>query len=139
MGTYTLSAMAYASSEYNGDNGEGPLHARFFSSSGADIGHTLGGFPNVRGVWEAVSVAFTATMAPQSLLFHLGYPLGHTAGELVMTDVQVTAPNGQDVLPDGHFPGGAHMATYSPANSYGNYVIDEACNNSRGYSPPQPP
>ena len=126
-GTYTLSAMAYATSDFNGqENTVGDdwgtlyhavLHSHWWAvgadrmNKGEAMGTTRGGFPSSRDVWEAVSVTFDAGSAPGNVSIYVGDPLRNTAGTLFVTDLQITRPDGSTILHDGHFPNGAQMAS----------------------------
>ena len=157
-GTYTLSAMVYATSDFNGaENTVGAssgadtwtaysavLHSRWWptadnSDNDAAMGTTGGGFPSARDQWEAVSVTFSASTPPGSMVLYVGYPLRHTLGKLWVTNIQITAPDGSGLLSDGHFPGGAHMSTYHAAGSYGTYSIVPSCNVPPALPPPGVP
>jgi len=132
-GEYTLSAMVYATPDFNGE--EQVLHARFLPHHQVDV--TYGGFPTVRDEWQRVELKYTVTRGTNGVNWYVGYPMKHTAGRVWVTDLQITEPDGKVLLSDGHFPSGANMATYSRSASYGDYSIVPAC--SFQPSPPSPP
>jgi hypothetical protein len=120
-GTYTISARAWATSDYNGNTQL--LHSRFYTSSGGEIGTTGGGFPTSRDQWEDISVTFSATSAPYNVSWYVGYPQRNSAGNVYITNLQMTDPRGNTILSDGQFSRGTNMATYSAGASYGSYSL----------------
>ena len=134
-GRYRLSARAYTSSDYDGSHQL--LHARFMTSGAfADLPVTTGGFPTARDEWQAVETSINCGDVPSRIEWYLGFPMSHTAGNVWVTDVQITAPGGEQLIPDGSFPGGAHPAAYSAGDSYGTYAVVPSCS---FLPPPSPP
>jgi hypothetical protein len=131
-GTWTISATAYVGANVVG-GGDQILHTRFYP--GGEV--SGGGWPTARDQWEQISTTVHVAQQPTHMYFYIGYPMGHTAGTVWVTMVQVTRPDGSTVIPDGFLPNGAHIGTYSAGDSYGSYTIVPTCSFSP--SPPPPP
>ena len=131
----TLLHAHFASPDYDGSHQL--LHARFMTSGAfADFPVATGGFPTARDEWQAVETSINCGEVPSRIEWYLGFPMSHTAGNVWVTDVQITAPDGEQLIPDGSFPGGAHPAAYSAGDSYGTYAVVPSCSFR---SPPSPP
>jgi hypothetical protein len=71
-GVYTFTALAMASSDWDGDTGTVPIHTRFYNGA-TDIGVTAGGFPSSRDRWEQISATKTiSSCCPDMIHWYVG-------------------------------------------------------------------
>ena len=54
----------------------------------------------------------------------MGYPQGNTQGNVWITDLQITDPEGKKLLSDGSFAEGKDSEHFVPSASYGDYAIE---------------
>lgn len=128
-GQYVMRAMAKVSEDYAGE-AKYVLHTRFYnyanpSRPGHIIGHTFGGWPTKRGVWEPITVTYdTGSVAPKLFHWYVGFAhVPNTRGTVEVTSLSLTTPAGNELLHDGNFADGNNMQSYSKKDSVEPYSV----------------
>ena len=112
-GEYIVSADVYFSDEYDGV--ERLFHSRFDNASGQIIDQLSGYVSKTpSNQWRSISDSITISEDPSYMYWFLGFSIESTTGYVWVTKVQVTAPNGDLLIPDGTFPNGHEMVQYEP-------------------------
>jgi hypothetical protein len=123
-GTWTISAWAFVSSDYDGT--AQLLHSRLYNSAGADIGTTSGGWPGSTDVFEYIEVSVAVSEIPTDWNVYIGYTgTANTKGFRYITDIKLIDPDGKDWCEDQDcdFDGGRYASYWSPSDSYGTYDV----------------
>ena len=129
-GVYTLSGFAKYSADYDGEKVW--THARFFDEEGTDVGHTNTNeepdtAPTAPDEYQYIAQTFHSPVALTSIHWYVGYPGLASRGFRYITRLQITAPDGTALIPDGEFANGGHLDSFEPGQSYGENSIEEDC------------
>ena len=135
-GEYIVSADVYFSDDFDGD--VWIAHSRWYSSSGSTTleGKTVS---TPSSQWRSIVEPKTVSFNPEYMHWFIGYPVRSTTGYVWVTNVQVTAQNGDKLIPDGTFPNGENLGQYDFSAYPDLYSIVPSCSFAPSPPPSSPP
>ncbi|AHA54786.1 putative membrane protein [Emiliania huxleyi virus 145] len=130
-GEYILSADVYFSDDFDGV--ARVTHSRWYDANSQDsiFGATS---PTPHSQWRSITDSITVSFNPTYMQWFVGFPVESTTGYVWITNLQVTAPNGDLLIPDGTFPNGQNLEQYKPVRFPDLFSIVPSCANA-----PTPP